>query len=524
MTAPVTQAFAYDEVPYDTEANSAAHPRSMGTLARLYGIEAALPSSARVLEIGCGDGEHMIAAASYLPDARFVGFDLSSAAIARGVAAAAASGVTNAELVHRDLRDVAKTPLGTFDYVVAHGVYSWVPEALRPDVLKVMRDALAPNGIAFVSMNALPGWELRRALRDLMREASAHLEDPKAKVEAALAAVDGLAEMGDRGGESFANVLARAAAEYRAHVTRATPPDAPFSRYVFHDLLSDCNDPFSVDDLAARASAAGLRVVCDTPGGRSVDEIRAAMRADGAPFLQLLLCRAENDKNAPGPREAKSPQMSGGSFEAKSPRMSGGSFVGMHLWADLTPAGAGLYKTTGGALLRAAEGGAIARAAKHAPGFVCVRDLATNDDELAALSNDLLVAVRDGTLLVAHEPVALVAGKVTPNGALPRVSPHVRAHAARAVERRAPSAVLTSALHASFRVPWAELVVIRDLDGVATEGAVVERVLAELRAAPSSLVPPALGKAQDPKRAIAEHIATVVERFGRHGFFVGGGA
>jgi SAM-dependent methyltransferase len=503
----MTARFAYDEVPYDTEANSAAHPRSMGTLARLHGIEAVLASGARVLEIGCGDGEHMILAASYLPGARFVGFDLSSEAIARGVAAAAASGVTNVELLHRDLREVAKTPIGTFDYVVAHGVYSWVPAALRPDVLKVMRDALSPNGVAFLSVNALPGWELRRTLRALMREAAASFADPKAKVEAALAAVDGLAELGDPGGESFANVLAIAAAEYREHVTRATPPDAPFSRYVFHDLLAECNDPFSIDDLAAHAKAAGLQVLCDTPSGRTVDDVRAAMRAEGSPFLQVLLTRSE---------------AAGG---ARSHSTQGAAAIGgMHLWADLTAAGAGLYKTTGGAVLRAAEGSSIARAAKHAPGFVAIRELAATDDEREALAKDLLVAARDGSLVVAPEPIALVAGRLLPSGALPRVSPHVRARAAEAVTRRAVTGVLTSALHESFRVPWIELVVIRELDGKSDQAAVVARVLAEVRDAPSALVPAAMSKAPDPKRAIEEHVTAVLERFGRHGFFVGGEA
>lgn len=497
--------FAYDEVPYDTEANSAAHPRSMATLARLYGIEAELPSRARVLEIGCGDGEHMILAASYLPNARFVGFDLSSEAIARGAAAAAASGVSNAELLHRDLRDVAKTPLGTFDYVVAHGVYSWVPAALRPDVLKVMHDALAPNGVAFVSFNALPGWELRRTLRALMREAAAPFEDPKAKVEAALAAVEALSELGDPSGPSFTDVIAAAAAEYRAHVTRATPPDAPFSRYVFHDLLADCNDPFSIDDLAAHADAAGLRVLCDTPAGRTVDEVRAAMRADGSPFLQVLLTR-----DSPRTNESSGPGHS--------------ALERMYLWADLTPAGGDVFETTRGVLLRAAEGSAIARAAERAPGFVAIRELATTDGERAALADDLLVAARDGSLVVAPEPIPLVAGVAGAGGALPRVSPHVRARAAEAVARHAASGVLTSALHESFRVPWIELVVIRELDGTATEATVVDHVLAELRTAPSALVPAALGKAQDPQRAVAEHVATVLERFGRHGFFVGGAA
>ena len=120
----MTERFAYDAVPYDTEANPEAHPRSMATLARLLGRAAAPPSTARVLEIGCGDGEHLIAAASYLPRARFVGFDLAGDAVARGTAAARAAGIENVELLHRDVRDVAAAGLGptggAFDSVVAH--------------------------------------------------------------------------------------------------------------------------------------------------------------------------------------------------------------------------------------------------------------------------------------------------------------------------------------------------------------------------------------------------------------------
>lgn len=474
MTAP--SAFAYDEVPYGTEANSEAHPRSMGTLARLFGIDAPLASTARVLEIGCGDGEHLVAAASYLPEARFVGFDLSSAAIARGIAAAAASGVVNVELLHRDLTDVAKTTLGTFDYVLAHGVYSWVPVALRPDVLRVMRDALAPNGVAFLSANALPGWELRRTLRAIMREASAHLDDPASKVAAALAAVDALASAPESSGAgSFASVIASAAREYREHVEREKPPDAAFSRYAFHDLLAECNDPFSVDDLVEHAEGAGLRVLCATPGASSFDELRAGMHESGAPFVQVLLVRDDATPRA-APDAAE--------------------IARMHLWADLSPAGApDLFRTTTGAVLRAGPGSAIARAAASAPGFVAVETLAAAEADRAALAQDLLSALRDGSLLIAAEPIPLVDARSRAEP-LPPVSSHVRTKAALAVDRSAASAVVTSALHRSFRVPLVELEVIRHLDGTLTEAALVARV------------------------GDATRVATVLDRLSRHGFFV----
>ncbi|MBS2013982.1 MAG: methyltransferase domain-containing protein [Deltaproteobacteria bacterium] len=501
--------FAYDAVPYDTEANSEAHPRSMGTLGRLFGIETALPRRARVLEIGCGDGEHMIAAASYLPEATFVGFDLSSEAIARGRAAAEACGVTNVELHHRDLCEVANAPMGSFDYVVAHGVYSWVPEAIRADVLRVIRDALAPKGVGFLSFNALPGWELRRALRAIMREASAAHDDPRAKVQASLAAIETLVQAGDASGApAFTSVLASAAREYLDHVARATPPDAPFSRYVFHDLLADHNDAFSVDEMSERARRAGLAVLCDTPGARPVSEIRAMMRESGSPFLQVLLVRDDarlHDLLRVPPAEA-----------APSAEAIGA----MHLWADLATAGDGAFATTSGAVLRAAADSALARAAAHAPAFVAVRSLADDDAARAALASDLLAAVRDGTLTVAAEPIALVTERPSEGGALPPVSAHVRARASEAVMRGAPSAVVTSALHRSFRVPWDELVIVRELDGTTTVAELEARLDAALRSAPAARIPASVATATDRARVVREHLLRVLSRFARHGFFV----
>jgi SAM-dependent methyltransferase len=473
MTAP----FAYDEVPYDTEANPEAHPRSMATLGRLFGLGTAAPGTARVLEIGCGDGEHMIAAASYLPAARFVGFDLAADAVARGVIAARELGADNVELLHRDVCDVrAEGGDARFDYVVAHGVYSWVPEVVRGEVLAVMRGALTPEGIGFLSVNASPGWELRRALRILMREAAAGLEDPAEKVRAALDLVDDLAAAR---GEGFVGVLAKAATEYAAHVAQATPPDVPFSRYVFHDLLAECNDPFSVDELETRLGAAGLRIVCETPlrAGRARETagLAADMAASGSPFLQVLVCRddaGERGRSAPALEAIRT----------------------MHLWADLAPAGSGAYRTTSGAVLHASGEAGLARAARSAPGFVPVSSLADDEETLVKLEHDLFVASCEGVLSIASEPAHIRGVSTTP-----RVAPHVRLRARAAVQRGAKSAVLTSALHRSFRVPREELEVVQELDG-ATE-------VAELR----------------DRVGGAGVVDKVLDRLARYGFLVDGG-
>src|SRR6266699_1618870 len=124
----------YDKVRYPSMVHPGSHPARMSALAHLYGR----PSAAwrcRVLEIGCGDGTNLLSLAAAAPQSQFVGFDLAESAIARGRAMAAAAGLTNLELSTNDILN-APQPLGEFDYVLAHGIYAWVPASIR--------DALMP--------------------------------------------------------------------------------------------------------------------------------------------------------------------------------------------------------------------------------------------------------------------------------------------------------------------------------------------------------------------------------------------
>jgi hypothetical protein len=383
---------------------------------------------------------------------------------------------------------------------VAHGVYSWVPESIRGNVLAAMRAALAETGIGFLSMNALPGWELRRALRILMREAAASAADPGEKVRAALALVDDLASVS---GDGFVSVLAKAAQEYRAHVAQATPAEAPFSHYVFHDLLAECNDAFSVADLEARLRVHGLRILCETPLLRArtdpaaeadVRWLAAQLTDSGSPFLQVLVCRDE-------------------AATAYAPDRVLTAAREMQLWADLAPASASSFRTTTGAILRATGDAGLARAARSAPGFVPIRSLADDEASLAGIARDLFVASCDGLLTIASEPFP-----IAKRSSAPLVTPHVRLRARAASAAHAPSAVLTNALHRSFRVPWRELVVIRELDGETDERELRARVRRAIAGGSAELAGHALAGADE--RAIAEHVTIVLDRFERHAFFV----
>src|SRR5918992_5919816 len=121
MTAP------YEEVPYPGLAFPQTHPDRLALLAILHGLEPVPPDRARVLEVGCADGLNLVAMAGHSPGLTAVGFDLVDPALGRE--AAAALGLANVTLEQADIAD--PRDWGEFDYVVAHGVYAWVPDDVR---------------------------------------------------------------------------------------------------------------------------------------------------------------------------------------------------------------------------------------------------------------------------------------------------------------------------------------------------------------------------------------------------------
>jgi methyltransferase-like protein/SAM-dependent methyltransferase len=158
----------YDEVLYPNSPFAQTHPDRLATLAILFGMDPAPLPRCRVLELGCGNGENLIPMAFQYPASEFLGIDAAGMAVHAGNREIAALGLTNIRLEHRDILD-AGPELGTFDYAIAHGFYSWVPEPVRDKLLAIIQASLAPEGVAFVSYNALPGGRLRQMFREMMR-------------------------------------------------------------------------------------------------------------------------------------------------------------------------------------------------------------------------------------------------------------------------------------------------------------------------------------------------------------------
>jgi len=160
--------FAYDEVSYPSFVHAQTHPENLAIMAKFYGMKPKNVENCHVLEIGCGNGSNLISFAYDLPRSEFVGIDLSKKQIGHGTSIAKAIELDNIELVRASILDIDLSKYGYFDYVIAHGFYSWTSEPVRKHALEICRKHLAKHGVAFVSYNAFPGSHMREITRNIM--------------------------------------------------------------------------------------------------------------------------------------------------------------------------------------------------------------------------------------------------------------------------------------------------------------------------------------------------------------------
>ncbi|MBX2997509.1 MAG: class I SAM-dependent methyltransferase [Caldilineaceae bacterium] len=253
---------SYDDVLYAGHSYIHSHPNTLSTIARLRGLKSAPLQNCRVLELGCASGENLIPMAEHLPDAEFVGIDLSVRQIERGHTYIERTGVKNVDLRQMDILDVDES-LGDFDYILAHGIYSWVPPLVRDQLLAVCRERLRPQGVAYVSYNTFPGWHFFQIARNMMLYRIRNLVDPRERAKIARQFIEQMADFvkPENGDFSvFPNLYRGFIQTYHSFLTQsALRQDAHF----LHDELEEFNDPVYFHQFAAHAANHDLQYLGD---------------------------------------------------------------------------------------------------------------------------------------------------------------------------------------------------------------------------------------------------------------------
>jgi SAM-dependent methyltransferase len=265
---------AYDTVRYPSLPRDQTHPAYIAALATIAGIELPAVERWRVLEIGCGNGSNLLPLAFDYPEGHFFGIDRAKESLEEGRTLASDLGLVNLDLRVADLLDWK--PEGDFDYIIAHGVYSWVPPEVREKILQICSARLTPSGIAYVSYNALPGCHLRRFAWDLLRFHVRRETDPELRVEKARDFTQMMAGM--PGDEPFQQAI-------RNEMETILKRDAAA---LYHDDLAEINDPFYLLDFVAQAARHGLQYLGDADPRRDDIQDQPALSEDWLESRQYL--------------------------------------------------------------------------------------------------------------------------------------------------------------------------------------------------------------------------------------------
>jgi methyltransferase-like protein/SAM-dependent methyltransferase len=241
----------YDEIWYPNAALHQTHPDRLATLATLFGLNPAPVEACRVLELGCGDGGNLIPMAFGLPAGKFVGIDLAPSPIAKGQATVKALGLRHIALEKMDILDVSRE-FGEFDYIITHGIYSWVPESVREKILDICKTNLADEGVAYISYNAYPGCHTRNMMREMIAFHLREVHEPTEQINEARAFVKFLAES-----ESEPTAYKLFLEKQFEDITRRS--DGAF----YHDDLSAMNQPFYFHQFIADAERHGLQYLSE---------------------------------------------------------------------------------------------------------------------------------------------------------------------------------------------------------------------------------------------------------------------
>jgi methyltransferase-like protein/cyclopropane fatty-acyl-phospholipid synthase-like methyltransferase len=239
---------SYDEVPYESHPFPQSHPDRLATVATMAALKPPPVESCRVLELGCASGGNLLPLAVTLPRSQFLGIDLAQRQVSAGQQIIAQLGLQNIELRHLSILDVT-AELGQFDYIICHGIYSWVPAEVQDKILTICKQQLTPSGVAYVSYNVYPGWHMRGIIRDMMCYHGNRFPTPQQRVAQARGLLDFVAKAVAGQPGAYGLLLKDEAENIRKQA----------DYYLFHEHMESINEPLYFHQFAERAAARGLR-------------------------------------------------------------------------------------------------------------------------------------------------------------------------------------------------------------------------------------------------------------------------
>ena len=263
---------SYNEIPYESFPFEQTHPDRLATIARLFGLQYPNVETCKVLEIGCASGNNLIPMAEYLPKASFLGIDLSANQIAEGNKLLKILELPNIELRCQDILDFNEET--KFDFIIVHGIYSWVPAAVQEKILEISKKNLSPDGVAYISYNVMPGWHMRGMIRDMMLYHSAKFPDNASKISQAKGLLEFLSKSVQVDKNPFGIFL-----QSELEILKKQNDG-----YFFHEFLEENNFPVYFHEFNARANRNGLKYLGDT-------DVRTMSTRDLTPEAQQLLTK-----------------------------------------------------------------------------------------------------------------------------------------------------------------------------------------------------------------------------------------
>ena len=304
----------YDSVPYTSNPFAISSIFRLEAIAKMSGFEPAPHEKCRVLELGCSFGGNLMMSALRCPDSEFIGIDLSSEQIERGSKIVEQMGIKNLKLIQGDISQIAtgggsRETHKKFDYIIVHGIYSWVPDFVKDAIFEVGKNYLSPHGLIYISYNTYPGWKGKDVLRDLMLFAASNetaLSIAAAK-DIAKAEIDANGELSAKNKLAMAKGFCTALVDfsekigqdecYKLGISRHTinfakeqvltnNPENEY--YVMHEYFETFNDPCYFKDFVAKARSHGLDYVADTHLQTHFSQIFEAIPASMMPNDRII--------------------------------------------------------------------------------------------------------------------------------------------------------------------------------------------------------------------------------------------